>query len=100
MLIVPRDFAFARDSAKPALASNEAASAPLCGKIEMPVVMPVRTDLPSITNSLAIISASCSARSIPAIGCLQPLRHFDQQFVAGGMAEHVVDFVQAVEIDR
>ncbi len=31
---------------------------------------------------------------------LDPVRHFDQQFVADRMAEHVVDFLQAVEVDR
>ena len=36
----------------------------------MPVVTPVRTDLPSIRNSLASVSASCSASSIPTTGCL------------------------------
>ena len=36
----------------------------------MPVVTPVRTDLPSIRNSLAMVSASCSASAMPATGCL------------------------------
>ena len=31
---------------------------------------------------------------------LHPLRHLDQELVAGSMTEHVVDFVEAVEIDR
>ena len=70
MLIEPRDFALARNNAAPALASSEAASAPLCGNTEMPVVTPVRTDLPSIRNSFASASASCSASSMPATGCL------------------------------
>ena len=123
MLIEPRDFALARNSAAPALASSEAASAPLCGNIEMPVVTPVRTDLPSIWNSTASASASCSASSMPATGCLPSMinpnssprepshdaaarrsldaaRHLDQQLVAGGVAEHVVDFLQAVEVER
>ena len=36
----------------------------------MPVVQPVRTDLPSITNSFASATASCSASARPAAGCL------------------------------
>ena len=31
---------------------------------------------------------------------LDAARHFDQQLVADRMAEHVVDFLQAVEVDR
>jgi len=89
----------------------------------MPVVTPMRTDLPSIGNSFASASASCSASALPAAGCLpsmikpnsspesrattppraefwNPPRHFDQKFVAGRVTEHVVDFLQSVEIDR
>ena len=36
----------------------------------MPVVTPMRTDLPSIGNSFASASASCSASALPAAGCL------------------------------
>ena len=83
---------------------------------------PVRTDLPSIWNSLANASASCSASAMPAAGCLpsmispnsspdsrattppradglEALRDLDQHLVADRMAEHVVDFLQPVEVD-
>src|ERR1041385_7196098 len=65
MPIEPRDFALARNSAAPALASSDAASVPSRGKIEMPVVQPIRTDLPSIENSRASASVTFCASALP-----------------------------------
>ena len=39
------------------------------------------------------------ARKAPSHGRLQPARNFAQQRVADGMAEHVVDLLEAVEIE-
>src|SRR6476659_8156478 len=69
MLMEPRDATLARNNAAPALTSNDAASGPLCGNTDIPVVTPVRTAFPSIWNSLASASASCSASATPAAGC-------------------------------
>ena len=66
----PRDLAFARNSAAPALASSEAASEPLCGNTEMPVVQPVRPPSHrSGTRSRAPRQPARPAR-VPATGCL------------------------------
>jgi hypothetical protein len=34
-----------------------------------------------------------------ARGCLNAVRHLDQELVAGRVAEHVVDFLELVEVD-
>src|SRR5258708_4066706 len=93
MLMEPRDAALARNKAAPALTSNDAASAPLCGNTEMPVVTPVRTALPSIWNSLASASASCSASAMPASRCVASavgdvLGRLAQILRAAGTVEH------------
>ena len=40
------------------------------------------------------------ATTPPPVDELDPARHLDQQLVADRVAEHVVDFLEAVEIDR
>ena len=88
----------------------------------MPVVQPVRTALPSIMEfagkRLGHLFGQCDAgRRLLAVDDqaelvageprhhaaarrrLQPLGDLDQHLVAHRMAEHVVDFLQAVEVD-
>ncbi len=103
--------------------SGASASAPSCGKMATPMVSPTRNGVPSISISVssAALSFSASASAVAGCGpvgvmtansspptrarkapwqaCSSRLASFAQQRVADRMAEHVVDRLEAVEVE-
>ena len=122
MPIEPRDFCLARNSAAPELASSEAASEPLmrkyrdaggdAGAHRLAVDQEfVRQRLRELFGQrlagLRLLAVDDQAELVAgepghhaaAGGSLDAAGHLDQELVAHRVAEHVVDFLQPVEVD-